>query len=68
MSEKPDSSVQMKLWMAKQTNLKEAARWQEFGEKVERERIIKLLEDNLAAAAPKPDIIALIKGESNGNV
>lgn len=34
----------------------------------ERERIIKLLEDNLAAAAPKPDIIALIKGESNGNV
>jgi hypothetical protein len=33
------------------------------GEARERERIIKLLEDNLAAAAPKPDIIALIKGE-----
>jgi hypothetical protein len=30
----------------------------------ERERIIKLLEDNLAAAAPKPDIIAVIKGEN----
>jgi hypothetical protein len=38
------------------------------GQSDERERIIKLLEDNLAAAAPKPDIIALIKGESNGNV
>lgn len=38
------------------------------GVRAERERIIKLLEDNLAAAAPKPDIIALIKGESNGNV
>jgi len=45
--QKPDPTVELKLWMAKQTNLKEAARWQEFGEKVERERIIKLLEDSL---------------------
>jgi hypothetical protein len=62
-----EPSIELRLWMAKQTNLKEAAKWQEFGEKVERERIIHLL-DKLFTKSVVPgyqtaigDAIALIK-------
>jgi hypothetical protein len=45
MTKKTDTTVELKDRIAKQTNLKEAARWASAGEKYERQRILDLLNE-----------------------
>jgi hypothetical protein len=45
MTKKTDTTLELKDWIAQQTNPKEAARWASAGEKYERKRILDLLTD-----------------------